>query len=63
MPAHFNNKKHGSLGMSLIAGLSEDLEGDFSIDSNGGTIIKISFVYNMSVEGHETLAASFVSDN
>ena len=30
--------------MSLIAGLSEDLDGTFSIESNNGTTIRISFV-------------------
>ena len=29
MPAHIKNKKSGSLGMSLMAGLSEDLDGAF----------------------------------
>ena len=29
--------------MSLIEGLSEDLEGDFSIENNNGTVLKLSF--------------------
>ncbi|WP_177189438.1 histidine kinase dimerization/phosphoacceptor domain -containing protein [Chitinophaga sp. YR573] len=49
MPAHFNNKKSGSLGMSLMAGLSEDLDGVFSIENNIGTTIKISFMHELGV--------------
>jgi hypothetical protein len=32
----------------LMRGLSQDLDGDFSIESNNGTAIKISFVYDHS---------------
>src|SRR5262249_26096035 len=41
---NFNNKKPGSLGFSLIEGLSADLDGEFSIESNNGTTITISFI-------------------
>jgi two-component sensor histidine kinase len=44
MPPLSTDKKPGSLGMSLMAGLSEDLDGKFSIENNKGTIIKLSFV-------------------
>ncbi len=44
MPIQFVNKKPGSLGMSLMAGLSADLDGTFAIESHGGTAIKIAFV-------------------
>jgi len=44
MPAQLVNKKPGSLGMSLMAGLSADLDGTIVIESNGGTVIKIAFV-------------------
>jgi two-component sensor histidine kinase len=65
MPAHFSNKKPGSLGMSLMAGLSEDLDGNFNIESNKGTIIKISFVHDLNVRRPDTLASSssFVTSN
>ena len=46
--------------MSLMAGLSEDLDGNFSIENNNGTIIKISFVHDMNVKRPDTLASSFV---
>jgi two-component system, sensor histidine kinase PdtaS len=58
-----DSKNKGSLGMSLMKGLSEDLDGNFSIENNNGTIIKISFVHDKGVKKPSTLAASFVSNN
>ncbi|HEU5165046.1 MAG TPA: sensor histidine kinase, partial [Chitinophagaceae bacterium] len=59
--ANFN--KTGSLGMSLMKGLSEDLDGDFSIENNNGTIIKISFVYDQRAQRSSIVTESFVSNN
>ncbi|RKR09102.1 two-component sensor histidine kinase [Flavobacterium sp. 90] len=39
----FSNKKVNSFGMSLIKGLSDDLEAKFSMENNNGTILKIEF--------------------
>lgn len=39
----FSAKKINSFGMSLIRGLSDDLEAKFSIENNKGTILKIQF--------------------
>jgi len=50
VPAQLVNKKPGSLGMSLMAGLSADLDGTFVIESNGGTEIKISFVVELGAK-------------
>jgi two-component system, sensor histidine kinase PdtaS len=47
LPENFNKNKTGSLGMSLMIGLSGDLDGKFSIKNNGGTTIKISFVHDV----------------
>ena len=44
LPLNFDNKKSSSLGMSLIKGLSEDIDGSFSIESWKGTVLKIDFV-------------------
>jgi two-component system, sensor histidine kinase PdtaS len=63
MPLHINNKKVGSLGMSLMEGLGEDLNGKFSIESDNGTTINLLFVHDSIVKRHETLAASLVSNN
>jgi two-component sensor histidine kinase len=56
-------KKTGSLGMSLMRGLSEDIDGNFSIESNKGTIIKVSFEQDISVKKPNALTASFVINN
>ena len=63
MPSELTNKKSDSLGMNLMAGLSEDLDGSFSIENNNGTTIKISFVYDPGVKRPHALAPSFVSNN
>jgi len=39
----FNNQKINSFGMSLIKGLSDDLEAKFSMENDNGTILKIEF--------------------
>ncbi|MBE8724388.1 sensor histidine kinase [Flavobacterium hungaricum] len=35
--------QNNSFGMSLIQGLSEDLEGAFSVENNNGTVLQLSF--------------------
>jgi two-component system, sensor histidine kinase PdtaS len=56
-------KKTGSLGMSLMKGLSEDLDGSFSIENNNGTVIRILFVHDTSVKRPDSLVSSFVTSN
>ncbi len=59
-----SNKKPGSLGMSLIEGLTEDLEGNFLIENNNGTTIKISFPHDHDVKrSDQSLTESFVLTN
>lgn len=41
--ANISTKKINSFGLSLIKGLSDDLEADFSMENNSGTIFKIEF--------------------
>ncbi|PZX93296.1 hypothetical protein DOS84_10530 [Flavobacterium aquariorum] len=36
-------EKNNSFGMSLIKGLSDDLDGTFSIENNNGTLLKLNF--------------------
>jgi two-component sensor histidine kinase len=50
MPVQAGSKRPGSLGMSLMAGLSEDLDGSFSIENNNGTLIKVSFAHDINVK-------------
>ena len=61
MSANFNNKKPGSLGMRLMKGLSEDLDGSFFIESKNGTAVKVSFEHDLSSKRHDTLA-SYISE-
>jgi two-component sensor histidine kinase len=63
MPSQGNNRKSGSLGMSLMQGLSEDLNGNFTIENDRGTTINISFADDRKVKRPHTLTASFVSSN
>jgi two-component sensor histidine kinase/tetratricopeptide (TPR) repeat protein len=63
IPLHLNNKKPGSLGMSLMQGLSEDLEGDFSIENKNGTTIKIAFVHYVSVKHPGVFSEPLASNN
>jgi two-component sensor histidine kinase len=61
MPDDF--KRRDSLGISLMKGLSEDLDGNFSIENNNGAVIKISFVHDPDMKNRNTLAESFISNN
>jgi two-component sensor histidine kinase len=58
-----NIKKTGSLGISLMKGLSEDVDGNFSVENNAGTVIRISFVHDHRVHLQDGLTTSFISTN
>lgn len=45
LPEAFENSHFDSLGMSLMTGLTEDIDGEFFIENDQGTVIKIVFVY------------------
>ncbi|WP_080054485.1 tetratricopeptide repeat-containing sensor histidine kinase [Spirosoma aerolatum] len=45
LPATIDSQQHDSLGLSLMRGLSDDIDGQFSITNNNGTLITIHFVY------------------
>ncbi|HYJ36968.1 MAG TPA: sensor histidine kinase, partial [Chitinophagaceae bacterium] len=62
IPARLKNRK-GSLGMSLMTGLSEDLDGEFSIESKNGTAIKVLFVHDQSIKKPERFNAPFLTRN
>lgn len=63
IPVHFKDKRPGSLGMSLMKGLSEDLDGTFSIENESGTTIRVSFVHDLSIKQHRQYIQSFVLNN
>jgi two-component system, sensor histidine kinase PdtaS len=63
MSQQFSNKKPGSLGMSLMEGLSEDLDGKFSIENNNGTTIKVLFSYDVNARRQDVFAGPLVSNN
>lgn len=44
LPADVHTAGAGSLGMSLMEGLSRQLEGSFHIESNNGVIITVTFI-------------------
>jgi two-component system, sensor histidine kinase PdtaS len=46
IPFLVDYNRPGSLGMSLMAGLSEDMDGTFTIENNHGTVINITFSIN-----------------
>ena len=63
MPSQPGNRRAGSLGISLMTGLAEDLEGKFTIENDNGTRLKISFVHDLSIKRPDVLAKSFVTTN
>ncbi|MGC4100928.1 tetratricopeptide repeat-containing sensor histidine kinase [Ferruginibacter sp.] len=46
LPAGLDVEKSGTMGMSLMKGLSEDMHGSFSIKNDHGTVINILFLYD-----------------
>lgn len=46
LPPGFKIDTSDSMGMTLMQGLSEDMEGSFTIGNHNGTEIRISFVYD-----------------
>ena len=49
LPEGFDFKKSSTMGMNLMEGLSEDMQGSFTIKNNNGTAIHILFLYDSSV--------------
>lgn len=46
LPTGFDLDTRGSMGMTLMQGLSEDMDGTFSITNHNGTEIRIAFMYD-----------------
>ena len=49
LPANFEVKKTASLGMRLMHGLSDDIEGKFAASVDNGTVITVEFIYNYTL--------------
>ncbi|MCF0069545.1 hypothetical protein LZD49_03620 [Dyadobacter sp. CY261] len=47
LPLNFNVNEIGTFGLKLIQGLTEDLEGTFTLQSEGGTTLLIAFTHRM----------------
>ena len=58
IPPQFQRSKTGGLGMNLIVALTDNLEGDISIESNNGTTVKITFVHDQVVKRSRALLYS-----
>lgn len=52
LPTDFDTKIGASMGMELLQGLTDDLGGNFSIETSDGTHIKVLFTYK-SISGKE----------
>ena len=46
LPAGFSSNRQSSMGINLMKGLSGDIDGSFTMQSNKGTIVTVSFIYN-----------------
>ncbi|WP_020214116.1 tetratricopeptide repeat-containing sensor histidine kinase [Flavobacterium rivuli] len=53
MPDNYDISESTSLGMTLIRGLSEDLDGEFTIHNNNGTVIKTSFIKDCFLDNRD----------
>ena len=62
IPVHVRQKQTGGLGMTLIAGLTEDLEGTLSMDYENGTTIRIVFPYQRGRGQTEVVAMHDFAD-
>lgn len=49
LPIGFDTSRQSSMGMNLMKGLSEDIDGIFAMKSNNGTIVTVSFIYNPDI--------------
>ena len=52
LPIDFDSKIGASMGMELLRGLTDDLGGSFSIETNEGTHIKVIFDYKPITPAH-----------
>ncbi len=48
LPAQMNMENSETMGMNLMKGLSEEIEGTFSIGTNNGTVVQLIFNYEFN---------------
>ena len=56
LPIDFDSKIGTSMGMELLQGLTDDLGGSFSIETNNGTHIKVIFGYKPIAANHASIS-------
>ena len=56
LPSDFDSKIGASMGMELLQGLTDDLGGNFSIEANDGTLIKVIFDYRQITGANVSLS-------
>lgn len=54
LPAGFERRQVSSMGLNLMKGLTGDIDGCFTIQSNNGTVVTVSFAYNPEMPGNIT---------
>jgi len=53
LPKDFNLENSQSLGMSLMSGLSQQVDGDFQYENNNGLSITVTFTRNQQLQNTE----------
>ncbi|MBS1565067.1 MAG: hypothetical protein JST39_11800 [Bacteroidetes bacterium] len=46
LPAGFNGSSRATMGVNLMKGLSEDIDGSFTMQNSNGAIVTVTFAYN-----------------
>ena len=55
-----NEEQHSSLGMTLMKGLSEDIDGSLAIEKNNGTTLRISFAHDAGIKYENSIPPNTV---
>lgn len=54
LPEGFERSQVSSMGLNLMKGLTGDIDGCFTIQSNNGTVVTVSFAYSPEMPGNIT---------
>jgi two-component sensor histidine kinase len=58
IPPHLNAREPESLGLQIVAGLTEQLDGTFTLEGGAGTVARVVFTLPMEERGSGEAAAS-----